>query len=109
MTAAQKPEGLLLSKKGCTLGGAGRGRGKADDSLAGEWELQEWGRDGVWSQDAPRRDALFSSASFSSFTWGRVCAGSGYLQEILCLQSAKSPDDLCMFLTLKCNSLVFLC
>lgn len=32
--------------------------GKADGSLAGEWELQEWGRDGVWSQGVPRRAAL---------------------------------------------------
>lgn len=79
MIAAQEPEGLLLSEAGCTLGGAGRGREKADGSLGGERELQEWGRDGVWSCSPLGRAALCcSSALLSSFIWGKLCTGCSF-------------------------------
>lgn len=100
MIAAREPEGLLLGEAGCTLGGAGRGRGKADGSLAGEWELQEWGRDGVWSQGAPGRDALcFSSALLSV-----ALAGVGYVQVgAICMRSSasKAGTDLLIYRCLK--------
>lgn len=78
---------------------------------AGEWELQEWGRDGVWSQGAPGRDALCFSRALLSVALARA----GYVQAVaICMRcsASRAGRDLLIYMcplkTLMYSSLMFL-
>lgn len=81
-----------------------KGQGESKGLPGRGGELEEWGRDGVWSQGAPRRDAL----CFGSALHSVALSGVGYVQAVLPPEQEETCQSMYLIKTPTCNSLTFL-